>query len=173
MSSCQRFLRQIAVSSQLVVDASTLRADALDFVPLSGNVVGNYPPGYMVPADVTGLGLAISNALSGPYAGAVVLRDMGKTVFAQYSATVGGSLTSAPAGFYRQYQVLLPQNLTAAQGFIGGSNGSTFGVAGPGSATSPGTSTYLTVYLPSIVAGVVAPGVNAYEAPVVSAGGQL
>ena len=172
MTSVTRFLRQLSVSSQLVVDAATLRADALDFVPNSGNVVGNYPPGYMVPASQTGLTTAISNALSN-LSSVVVLRDMGKTIFAQYVATVGASLTSAPAGFYREYQVLVPQSLSASQGFIGGVSGSTFGVVGPSVATAPGTSTYLTVYLPSIVGGVVAPGVNAYEAPVQSAGGQM
>jgi hypothetical protein len=151
MSSVTRFLRQIPTGVGLV-NPSSLTTSALDFVPASGNYVGNYPPGYVVPAAQTGLSTALTNAAAG--SGQAVIRDMGKTIFCPYVATVGASTAAAPSGYFREYQLLMVNPVSAAQGFIGGVSGNNFGVVGPSSATVPGSSTYVTFYLPSMVAGV-------------------
>ena len=149
MSSVTRFLRQIPTGVGLV-NPSSLTSVALDFVPTSGNYVANYPPGYVVPAAQTGLSTALTDAAASGTQ--LILRDMGKTIFCPYAATVGGAQTNA--GFFRQYQLLVVNPININQGFIGGPNGNLFGVVGPSNATVPGTSTYATFYLPSIVAGV-------------------
>ena len=151
MSSVTRFLRQIPTGVGLI-NPDTLTSSALDFVPTSGNYVGNYPPGYVVPATQTGLSTALANAKA--LGGQAVLRDMGKTIFCPYVATVGAALTAAPSGFFREYQLLMVNPIGAVQGFLGGPFGSNFGVVGPSNATLPGSSTYATFYLPSMVAGV-------------------
>jgi hypothetical protein len=154
MSSVTRFLRQIPTGVGLV-NPSSLQLTALDFVPATGNYVGNYPPGYVVPADQTGLSTALLNASlpnpTVPLAQAVI-RDMGKTIYCPYAATVGGAQTNS--GYFREYQLLMVNPISAAQGFIGGLAGNNFGVVGPYPSTLPGTSTYVTFYLPSMVAGV-------------------
>jgi hypothetical protein len=168
MSSVTRFLRQIPTGvGQL--NGTFSGSSVLDFIPTSGNYVGNYPPGYIVPGTVTGLSSAVADALNGT--GQAVVRDMGKTIFCPYAATVGGAQTQS--GFFRQYQLLMVTPITNSQGFIGGVNGNNFGVVGPSSATVPGTSTYVTFYLPTLVAGVGAP-VNASDlATDIGAGGQM
>ena len=171
MSSVTRFLRQIPTGLSYV-NPSTLTSAALDFVPASGNYVGNYPPGYMVPANATGLRSALSNAQLVAN-GQFLVRDMGKTIFAGFSATIGG--TPTVAGFYREYQLLVVSPISVAQGFLGGVGGNTFGVAGPAPATAPGTSTYCTFYLPVVVGGVgsAAPAVAALPDINGQAGGQM
>lgn len=166
MSSVTRFLRQIPTGiGQL---NQTFNGNAVyDFIPATGNYVGNYPPGYIVPATQTGLSSAIDDANNG--SGEAVVRDMGKTIFCPYSATVGGTPTTA--GFYRQYQLLKVNPITISQGFIGGNGGNNFGVVGPAVATTPGTSTYVTFYLPTVVAGVGAPA--GFTVPDIGAGGQM
>ncbi len=168
MSSVTRFLRQIPTGIGQLNAVPT--SDALDFVPTSGNYVGNYPPGYMVPASQTGLSSALTNADNG--SGQALVRDMGKTIFCPYSATVGGSLASAPSGFYRQYQLLKATPISATQGFLGGPSGNNFGVVGPSNATIPGTSTYVTFYLPTFVAGVGS-ATGSLSALDIGAGGQM
>ena len=168
MSSVTRFLRQIPTGVGQLNNTFT-GANALDFIPTNGNYVGNYPPGYVVPGTVTGLSSAIDDALNG--AGQGVVRDMGKTIFCSYSATVGGALTQS--GFFRQYQLLMVKPITNSQGFIGGVSGNNFGVVGPANATTPGTSTYVTFYLPTLVAGVGAPVNPGDLVPDIGAGGQM
>lgn len=171
MSSVTRFLRQVPVSASFVNPGSIVSA-ALDFVPASGNYVGNYPPGYVVPAGQTGLSTALSNAIQVANA-QVILRDMGKTIQCQYAATVGASLAAAPIGFFREYQLLVVSPISATQGYIGGTAGNTFGVAGPAPATTPGTSTYLTLYLPTVVAGVGSAVQIALPVNYITPGGQM
>lgn len=168
MSSVTRFLRQIPTGMHYV-NPSTLTSSALDFVPTSSNYVGNYPPGYVVPAAQTGLSTALTNAGA---VGMVAIRDMGKTIFCPYVATVGASLAAAPSGFYREYQLRVVSPITASQGFIGGVGGNTFGGAGPAPSTAPGTSNYATFYLPTVVGGV---GPATLSLPVVNvnAGAQM
>ncbi len=148
MSSVTRFLRQIPTGVGLV-NPATLTSSALDLVPASGNYVGNYPPGVVRPASVTGLQSALNNAAAG--AGVAVIRDMGKTIFCQY---LNAQNVDQGYGYFRQYQLLLVNPVSSTQGFLGGVNGNNFGVVGPAPATVPGSSTYVTFYLPTVVAGV-------------------
>ena len=167
MSSVTRFLRQISTADQIVAPGtlSTLAAAAYEFVPTTANYVGNYPPGGMVLATSASSGIAgqianINNVNAGNANALVVLRDMGKTVYAPVISgatpeVTAQSLTGLPAGnygYFRQYQ-LLALNPIVNNNFIGGPTGTTFGVAGTQSA---GYTPYLTFYLPSAVAGVFA-----------------
>jgi hypothetical protein len=165
MSSVTRFLRQVPTGIAQLNSVPT--SDALDFIPATGNYVGNYPPGYVVPASQTGLASALTDAENG--VGTALVRDMGKTIYCSYSPTVGGTPTQA--GFYRQYQLLKVNPITISQGFIGGPSGTNFGVVGPAIATTPGTSTYVTFYLPTFVAGVGS--ATAGLVPNIGAGGQM
>lgn len=164
MSSVTRFLRQIPVGQQYYgglnatpgTAASNIAAAAYVFVPTSANYVGNYPPGFVAPAstDTSSNGI-ITNMFVGLTALAgtqVILRDMGKTIYAQYATTVANAVAGTGSntfGYFRQVQVLLPQPINS-QGFIGGTSGSVFGVYG-------GSNNYIdygTIYLPTTVAGV-------------------
>lgn len=160
MSSVTRFLRQIPTGLNYGFNNSgTVTANlALDFIPTAGNYVGNYPPGFLVAGSQTGLQTAISQAILGNTGGQLI-RDMGKTIFAPFAASVGAGNagTFTGYGFFRQYQVLMVNPITFPPGFLGGTGGNTFGVVGPSVATSPGTSTYCTFYLPVSVQGVGAP----------------
>ena len=152
MSSVTRFLRQIP-TGQTLYNASLVdvAAAAYTFVPTSGNYVGNYPPGYVAVASA-GVKNAILTAAN-PAGGVLpVVRDMGKTIFAPISADAG--VTSTTGAYFRQIQVLVPQDISSTQGFIGGVGGNTFGVAG----TAP---TYLTVYVRTTIGGAGVPsGIN-------------
>jgi hypothetical protein len=169
MSSVTRFLRQIPTGLGLVNSSSlaAVAGNALDFVPTSGNYVGNYPPGVMVPANQTGLSAVLSAA-----AGSLVIRDMGKTIFAPF-ATTPTATPSANSGFFREYQLLSVSPIVTPPGFLGGVTGNTFGVIGPAPATAPGTSTYATFYLPVVVGGVGNASAAAFSVPAVIAGGQM
>jgi hypothetical protein len=152
MSSVQRFLKQIpAANSQFNPVASS---SMYTFTPASANVVGNYPPGTLalVSGDVQ---LAIDVALTKD---TCVMRDMGKTIYAPIS--------TGTSGYFRQVQVLFPEALPAG-GFIGGINGSKFGVSG----ISAGNN-FLVVYVPVAVNGIVASDV-AFPAPEVTSAGSL
>ena len=170
MSSVQSFLKQVPAGLSFV-NPDSLTASCYDFVPASGNYVGNYPPGYVVPAASSGLSTALSNAKLVAN-GQFLLRDMGKTIYCPYAATIGGSLTTAPSGFFREYQLLVVNPISATYGFIGGVNGNNFGVVGPSVSTS-GSSTYCTLYLPSVVAGVGCPFVGSFPAINSQASGQM
>lgn len=168
MTSVTRFLKQVP-QGQTYLSTGTLSAldnYAYELVPASGNVVGNYTPGSMVLAASVGTGLPTAiaaaltyaqaqpgGALAGDFVG--VLRDMGKTVFANTATSVANAQTqsssnSANYGYFRQVQLLVPTAVTANQ--IGGASGSVFGVVGPSvDAYSP----YLTFYIPVAVAGVL------------------
>jgi hypothetical protein len=157
MSSVQSFLRQIPVGQSLYANNSLLEiaAAACVFVPGTGNYVGNYPPGLVAPAsaDVKG---AIANAAQGYSPTVHIVRDMGKTIYAETATTLANAVAgtgSGESGYFRQVQVLVPQPIKSVQGFIGGVAGSAFGVVGG----SPDPySSYLTVYVPTSVAGVYA-----------------
>jgi hypothetical protein len=147
MSSVQRFIRQLPAQSYF--NAATVAASpstlVYEFVPSSANVVGNYPPGNMQLASAA-LQAAIAQAVNAAGAAAnLQLRDMGKTLFAPVN---GGNF-----GFFRQVQLIAPQAISAAQGFIGGPAGSTFGVLGA-AGTPDAYTDFLTFYVPVSVAGV-------------------
>ena len=170
MSSVQRFLKQHAPSQQFFSAPATgvLNAAAVyEFVPTSTNVVGNYPPGYvqLITGAVATAIAAQNNGVNAP--NGVVLRDMGKTIFAPIDSATG------VMGHFRQVQLLAPKAVSASQGFIGGVAGNTFGVlgvpAGSGATTDAYTS-YLTFYIPVTVGGVMSgPASGAVQLP----GGEL
>jgi hypothetical protein len=124
------------------VGALTASSTLYVFVAGTGNYVGNYPPGTMVPVT--------TNA----FFGSPILRDMGKTITAAVS---GGTV-----GTFRQVQLLNPvavASATSASNF--GVNGSVPGflpsfVAG-GNAGDDG---YNTFYIPIASGGVIASGVT-------------
>lgn len=151
MSSVTRFIRQINASNSYVGAATVAAAPATyayEFHPSSGNVAGNYPPGFMVLTATTSgtLGEAILQAVNVAGASNLVLRDMGKTLKAPV-----GSLTG-DIGYFRQVQLLYPKVLAAAQGELGGSNGSNNGVLG-GAASPDVYTNYLTFYVAVVVGG--------------------
>lgn len=144
MTSVTRFLTQVNTSATIFSAGNALSnpaTAAYEFVPASGNVVGNYPPGYvqLVPASVATL-LAAA-ATSG-----AVLRDMGKTIYA------GVGATPTAYGRFRQVQVLVPT--VGTNNFIGGTTGSTSGVIG-GPGIGDAFTNYMTIYLPVVHNGIV------------------
>ena len=139
MSSVTRFLTQLNPSASIFSAGNALAnpsVAAYEFVPASGNTVGNYPPGYvqLVPASVAAL-LATA-ASSG-----AVLRDMGKTIYA------GVGATPTAYGRFRQVQVLMPSNPAFNGNFIGGTTGSTSGVIG-GPGIGDAYTNYMVIYIP-------------------------
>lgn len=161
MSSVTRFLRQIPTGQSVylqgtvvnVNDLAAIANAAVEFIPTSGNYVGNYPPGVVVAASAA-LKAAIQTADAGLAQSTPVIRDLGKTIFAPvYNGTPAATGTaSGNSGFFRQVQLLIPQAI-GSQGFIGGAQGSVFGVVG---GSPDAYSSYLTFYLPTAVAGVLA-----------------
>lgn len=152
MSSVTRFIRQIPASAShlnaaaVVAGAATL---AFELVPSSGNIVGNYPPGYVQNSAALAAAIAAANAAA---SGAVLLRDMGKTILAPVA--VGGVL-SGTQQYYRQVQLIAPAALSLSSGFVGN-----FGVLGAAN-TPTANVDYLSFFIPVSVAGVGA-AVNAY-----------
>lgn len=169
MSSVTRFIRQIPQSTTYYNAATIVAAPGTyvyEFVPTSANYVGNYPPGNMQVASAA-LQTAISEAVSAVGAGNLVLRDMGKTIFAATSSSATPSY-----GYFRQVQLLNPSAITFSQGFIGGTAGSTFGVLG--AANTPDAYTdYMTFYIPVTVAGVLGVSAGAAANAYAIAGGQM
>jgi hypothetical protein len=172
MSSVTRFIRQIPVSTTYY-DAVNAQALAYAFVATPENYVGNYPPGVVQLAS-TGVPGSPGASLAGALAAAinfntpagVVLRDMGKTIYAAIADTASTPALATPAqfGYFREVQLIAPKGVgLVSNTLIGGTNGSTFGVIGP----SPD---YLTFYIPVTVAGVRGPAsANVYAI----AGGQM
>jgi hypothetical protein len=183
MSSVTRFIRQVPVSTTyysaigVVADSQNL---AFEFVPSSSNYVGNYPAGYNNPTG--GFVAPASAALQAAIAQAadvnqdntpgdlLLLRDMGKTIFAPLSNnTTTPATATSPWGYFRQVQLIAPQVITQGPGFMGGVSGSTFGVLGAPGTPDPFTN-YLTFYIPVTVAGVT-PSANTLAYAI--AGGQM
>lgn len=168
MSSVTRFIRQVPVSASYINAATIVAASStmvFELVPSSANIVGNYPPGYVKAAGAE-LQAALAQAVHLHTAAKLVLRDMGKTIYAQY----GTGIASDPSAYFRQVQLLRPSGITAAQGFAGGSAGQTFGVLG-GSNIPDAYTDFLTFYIPVAVAGVKGPEVDTQAFLV--AGGQM
>jgi hypothetical protein len=179
MSSVTRFIRQIPVSTTYydvgaIVSATGTVNGVYEFYNDGSNYVGNYPPGYVLPAS-NGLVTQIQNATdTGVNRANCILRDLGKTIYASYGATntaadPRNTPSTANYGYFRQVQLLKPSAIVA-NNFIGGTSGSTFGVLG--AQNNPDNYTdYLTFYIPVTVAGVrgPVPTQNAYAI----AGGQM
>jgi len=165
MSSVTRFIRQVPLSTTYYsVNAAVLLATNLyEFQPTAANYVGNYPPGFMVQASTVAADLACLTTAGTDLT--LVLRDMGKTIYAQITNSSGNG------GWFRQVQVLKPTAITAAQGFIGGTSGQNFGVLGAASVPN-GNTDYFTFYI-SVPVGGVLPAAFITSALTTIAGGQL
>ena len=176
MSSVTRFIRQVPVSTTYYNAATVLGTPATyvyEFVPSGSNYVGNYPTflstagGYMQTASaelIAALAQAVAGAGAGS-AGNLVLRDMGKTIFAATSSA--GTAFS----YFRQVQLLDPNTISSTQLFNGGTAGSTFGVLG-GNNIPDAYTDFLTFYIPVNVAGVGLPAASS-SAAYALAGGQM
>lgn len=177
MSSVTRFIRQIPQATTYYNAATVVGAPTTyvyEFVPSGSNYVGNYPKPYpdasggtmqtASPALVASIN-QVANAAGG--AVNLVLRDMGKTIFAPIAS---GSTTWA---YFRQVQLLDPVSgiNSASQGFIGGTNGTTFGVLGDQS-TPDAYTNFLTFYIPVNIGGIGLPAASSSNAFAL-AGGQM
>jgi hypothetical protein len=156
MSSVTRFIRQVPVSTTYYNAVTILGATStmvFELVPSASNIVANYPPGYVQAASAA-LQASLSEAVAAHTAANLVLRDMGKTIFAPVGSLSGDS------AYFRQVQLIRPSS-GAAQ---------TFGVLG--AQNSPDAYTdFLTFYIPVAVAGVKGPQVNTQAFAI--AGGQM
>ena len=165
MSSVTRFIRQVPVSTTyynaaiVAVNATTSISTSMVFelVPSAANIVGNYPPGYVSAASPQ-LIAALAEAVNTHTAANLVLRDMGKTIYAAI-----GSSASADFGYFRQVQLLRPSAITSAAGQV-------FGVLG-GQNIPDAYTDFMTFYIPVAVAGVKGVYVNTQAFAI--AGGQM
>jgi hypothetical protein len=157
MSSVQSFLRQRATGNTILSAPAAAANTYFAFVAGSGNFVGNYPPGYMVPVTPT----IPSNA---------VLRDMGKTIKAGVASSVGAAIGAE--GFFREVQILQPSVVASPTA------STSFGVIGnlPGllpAAGNAGDSGYSTFYLPILVEGVAPGAAGSTTAPLTTTSAAL
>ena len=191
MLSRHKTTRQIPLTTTYY-DATTVVNNpgqyAYSFIPTTGQ--GAYAnvyttKGYMQDAEVDEvlggtLKLSIEQAVAaagGP--NMVVLRDLGKTVSAQYWTFVNiTTFDRNTKGYFRQVQLISPTAL-GANGWNGGPNGSTFGVTGfPSQSFQISTndalnlSSYLTFYIPVSIANITGAGATSTEAFAI-AGGQV
>ena len=160
MSSVTRFIRQVPVSTTYYNAVTILGATStmvFELVPSAANIVGNYPPGYVQAASAA-LQAALAQAVNAHTAANLVLRDMGKTIYAQY----GTGIAADPSAYFRQVQLLQPSGITSAA--------QTFGVLG-GENIPDAYTDFLTFYIPVAVAGVKGPQVNTQAFAI--AGGQM
>jgi len=161
MSSVTRFIRQVPLSTtyyNATIVAANPTTYVYEFIPSSSNYVGNYPNGfndatggYVTTASaalIAAIGEAVA-AAAGP--GNLVLRDLGKTIFAPI-----GNSANPSWSYFRQVQLLAPSAISQtapATSFMGGVNGPTFGVLGAANVPDAYTD-YLTFYIPVTVAGI-------------------
>ena len=160
MSSVTRFIRQVPVSTTYYNAVAILGASStmvFELVPSASNIVANYPPGYVKAAGAE-LIAALTEAVAAHTAANLVLRDMGKTIYAQY----GTGIAADPSAYFRQVQLIRPSAITSAA--------QTFGVLG-GQSIPDAYTDFLTFYIPVAVAGVKGPQVNTQAFAI--AGGQM
>ena len=120
-----------------------------ELVPSAGNIVANYPPGYV--QLLSGVASLPTQLAAQGDATNLVLRDMGKTIYAPVASLSGN------AGYFRQVQLMKPGVLSSA-GILGGA-------AFP-DANSPYFTCYIAVPMNGVLAGVLS-GLSAV------AGGQM
>lgn len=150
MSSVTRFMKQVAPSNTYYnVNSAVLAGTNLyELVPSARNVVANYPPGYV--QLMSGGSLPTQLAAQGD-ATNLVLRDMGKTIYAPVASLSGN------AGYFRQVQLMKPGVLSSA---------GVLGAAAVPDAYSPYFTCYIAVPMNGVLAGVLS-GLSAV------AGGQM
>jgi hypothetical protein len=195
MQSKYKLTRQIPLTTtyyeaSTVINHPTIYAYA--FYPTSGQGVYtgvNTSKGYMLSgtADASSGGTLISSIQQAiAEAGGthmLVLRDLGRTIFTEYYTYTTKPIPPIPPtskGYFRQVQLMTPTSI-GANGWNGGTQGSTFGVKGfpsqsnalasIGSNTFNSTS-YLTFYIPVAIANIIAQGATSTGAYAI-AGGQL
>jgi hypothetical protein len=157
MSSVTRFIRQVPVSTTYYNAVTVLGATStmvFELVPSASNIVANYPPGHVKAAGPE-LIAALADAVTAHTAANLVLRDMGKTIYAQY----GTGLAADPSAYFRQVQLLRPSSAVTSFGVLGGQN------------IPDAYTDFLTFYIPVAVAGVKGPQVNTQAFAI--AGGQM
>jgi hypothetical protein len=154
MSSISRYARQIPTGGEYLT-FNPLNPPSInlvfDFIPTDGNLTGNYPPGYAVPASQTGLLATLQAAFSGQL-NKLIYRDAGKTIRTRFATTLNPT-TYVGVSYFREYQVLLIDPITEPPGFLGGSTGSTFGVVGQATTSDGSPLVYATFYAPVPVGG--------------------
>jgi hypothetical protein len=112
----------------------------------------------------------------------VVLRDLGKTVYAEYVTDFPTLLLRKQKAYFREVQLISITSI-GSNGWNGGPNGSTFGVTGYPAVSSRlivrstfgktlNSTSYLTFYIPVTIANIVAEGSTNTGAFAI-AGGQL
>lgn len=149
MSSVQSFMRQRVVGTRTASVPTTFASGSVfQFRPAPGNYVGTYPPGYMLDVATE------LNGLLANYSSGKVLRDMGKTIKAVINTTLPVDLSTG-AGFFREYQVLVPGVAS-----LNGVAGATSGVIGGPPAGGNVVPYYYTVYVPVVVNGMLAVGAS-------------
>jgi hypothetical protein len=165
---------------------------AFAFYPTSGQgvYVGvNTTKGYMATGGtdavlggtlITSIQRAIAEAGG---AHMLVLRDLGKTIYTEYYTYIVKPIPLTPPtskGYFRQVQLITPTSI-GANGWNGGTQGSTFGVKGfPSQSYAVATvgpnnfnsTSYLTFYIPVAIANIIAEGATSTGAYAI-AGGQL
>jgi len=109
------------------------------FIPTDGNYVGNYPPGYMIENTIE-----VQLNLANYFPTQAVFRDEGKTIKAVIGSSTTVPTSTKGAGYFREYQAIIP-----------GVPGSTSGVVGGPPAGGLVVPQYYTVYLPIVVNGTV------------------
>lgn len=166
MSSIQSFLRQRNVANSLL-QAPTTAGCYYNFVALSGNYVGNYPPGYMVAAS--------GDVAAAASAQSLLIRDMGKTI----KAPIGTGVT-ATEGFFREVQLIRPVAAVSATGSTTFGVGA--GISGNAAGTLPsagnaGSDGYGTFYIAIVIDGTLATSDGSTTAilpsPYLPIGGQM
>jgi hypothetical protein len=179
MQSKYKLTRQIPLTTTYY-DASTVvnhpNKYAFAFYPTSGQgvYVGvNTTKGYMATGGtdavlggtlITSIQRAIAEAGG---AHMLVLRDLGKTIYTEYYTYIVKPIPLTPPtskGYFRQVQLITPTSI-GANGWNGGTQGSTFGVKGfPSQSTAVATvgpnnfnsTSYLTFYIPVAIANIIA-----------------
>ena len=194
MLSKYKITRQIPLTTTYY-DATKVVSDpgkyAFAFYPTSGQgaYAGiNGSKGYMVTAlleqFLNGTLIKSINSAVAAAGGAhmVVLRDLGKTVYAAYADDFPSLFNTQKKAYFRQVQLISPTSI-GSNGWNGGPNGSTFGVTGYPAVSSKliigsvlskplNSTSYLTFYIPVTIANIVAAGSTSTGAYAI-AGGQM
>ena len=199
MQSKYKLTRQIPLTTtyyDATIVANHPDKYAYAFYPTSGQGVytnANTTKGYMASgtgdASLGGTLITFIQQAVAEAGGAhmLVLRDLGRTIFTEYYTIIANpnpspypTIPSTSKGYFRQVQLITPTSI-GANGWNGGTQGSTFGVKGfpsqsnalayIGSNTFNSTS-YLTFYIPVAIANIIAEGATSTGAYAI-AGGQL
>ena len=131
--------RTASIKYTNVLTGNAIQGTFYQFIPTGGNYVGNYPPGYMIE-NTASVQVNIANY----FPLQAVFKDEGKTI----KAVIGNSTTvptsTKGAGYFRQYQAIIPGVPSSTSGVVGGPPAG--GLVVP---------QYYTVYVPIVANGAV------------------